>query len=120
MAVGNQSYLDVPRIPLDQSLYVVWPGDGDECTCPLCDDHNCLLLDCECYNTTSFAPKLIYGATDNPQLYWSSVAYEKNNTSVYLFTEARVCGNTLSSFITKIFFTNYTKFLVRGKSIIIP
>ena len=119
MAVGNQSYLDVPRIPPDQSLYVVWPGDGDECTCPLCDDHNCLLRDCECYNTTSFAPKLINGATDNPQLYWSSVAYEKNNTSVFLFTEARVCGNTLSPFITKIFFTNYTKFLVQGKSIII-
>lgn len=111
VALGNTSCLEVPPIPLHQSLYVVWSGDND-CICPLCNDGNCVLSNCQCYTTTSFTPELSTGVMSNTQLCWSNIGYNRNNSNVHFFTEAKVCNGT-DSFISKVFVST-SKFLVRG------
>ena len=50
--------LKIPVILKEQSLYAVWPSDENiDCICPLCDDRNCVLSNCECYNAT-FGPEI--------------------------------------------------------------
>ena len=64
VALGDNGCSKVPDIPEHQSLYAVWPSDdGTDCICPLCDDGDCVLSNCECYNST-FAPELRMGISN--------------------------------------------------------
>ena len=79
--------LKIPVILKEQSLYAVWPNDENtDCICPLCDDGNCILNNCECYNAT-FGPEIIHESTDNFSLCWSDLQTVKNNSHVYFFYE---------------------------------
>ena len=78
--------LKIPVIK-EQSLYAVWPSDEkSDCICPLCDDGNCVLNNCECYNAT-FGPEILHDSTDNFSLCWPDLQTDKNNSRVYFFYE---------------------------------
>ena len=86
----DEGCLRIPVIFKEQGLYAVWPSDHDEnedCICPLCDDGNCVLSNCECYNST-LGPKIIHDSqTDNFSLCWPDMQTDKNGSHVYFFYE---------------------------------
>ena len=118
--------VEIPKIPKMLSLYAVWPTYGeDDCICPLCNDGNCMLHDCGCYNT-SFAPELRLSSTSSKRdegskynLCWPNLMSANNETNVYFFFDALNCtdpGPECESSISRIYQGSY-KFIVRGKLI---
>ena len=80
----------MPVILKDQSLYAVWSSDefiDVDCICPLCDDGNCVLNNCEYYNAT-IGPKVAYDSGDKFSLCWRSLEADMNNSYIYFFYEA--------------------------------
>ena len=118
IALGTNGCLDVPSLLPMKPVYAVWPGDNsNDCTCPLCDDGNCMLNGCQCYSTSTFKPILNVGTTDNVQLCWPNVDVDRNNSNIILFSEARVCDSdnfTTTPIITKTF-VKAQKYVVRGR-----
>ncbi len=118
VALGNGSCIEVPPVLVNQSLYVAWPGDPD-CICPLCNDGNCVLGNCQCYSRSSFAPELNTRMSGNNILCWSNLITSRNNSKVHFFTESTVCNGTglrSGPTFSKRFIGSST-FLVRGKLI---
>ena len=95
VAIGNSSCIEVPPVSAHQSLYVAWPGDPD-CICPLCNDGNCVLANCQCYSIrrSSFALELSTGTSGNNNLYWSNIITSKNNSKVHFFAETTACNGS--------------------------
>lgn len=116
IAIGNSSCIEVPPVLAHQSLYVVWPGDPD-CICPLCNDGNCVLANCQCYSRSSFAPELNTGTSGNNILCWSNLITSKNNSKIHFFAETTVCNGTRlrSGPVFSKRFIGSSKFLIRGK-----
>ena len=116
VALGNSSCIEVPPALVHQSLYVVWPGDPD-CICPLCNDGNCVLSNCRCYSSSSFAPELNAVISGNTMLCWSNFDNSKNNSKIHYIAETTVCNGTglrLGPVFSKRF-VGSSEFLVRGK-----
>ena len=116
VALGNSSCIEVPPVLVHQSLYAVWPGDPD-CICPLCNDGNCVLGNCQCYGSSSFAPELNTGISGNAMLCWSNLDNSKNNSKIHFITETTVCNGTGLRFgpVFSKRFVGSSEFLVRGK-----
>ena len=104
LTLGDDGCLEVPEIPQNQNLYVVWPSDDStDCICPLCDMGNCVLSKCECYkkNSTS-APKLSHNSTGYT-ICWPTLAPEKNNSNVHFFFEAMIKQPDDTQLISRIY-----------------
>ena len=80
----------MPEIPEHQNLYIVWPSDkGTDCICPLCDNGNCVLSNCECYKKNmTFVPEL-QSNYSKYTLCWSNLLTDRNNSYIYFFFEAQ-------------------------------
>lgn len=96
----NESCVEIPNVPPMQSLYIVWPSGGQQdCICPLCDDGNCVLTNCECYST--LAPKLRPTNTSLSYNFCWPVSRLFNNSNVsdiqfYFFYETKNCENNIT------------------------
>ena len=118
ITLGDDGCLEVPKIHEIQSLYVVWPnGDNTDCICPLCDDSDCTLHNCECYNS-AFAPELqLKSGTSlngNYTLCWPRLSSDQNNSEVYFFFEVSTSSSDLS-LINRVYGNN-NNFVVRGET----
>ena len=115
VVLGNSSCIEVPPVSVHQSLYVVWPGDPD-CICPMCNDGNCVLGNCQCYSSSSFAPEINIGISGNAMLCWSNLENNRNNSKIHFFVEIIPCSsNTGSHPLFNKRFVGSSKFVVRGK-----
>ena len=123
MDVGGSSCLEVPTMlpNYKQAHFAVWPDNtGSTCTCPLCyGNDDCILDNCPCYDT-SFAPawSSSSGFADNlnPQLCWSNVGKDRNNSHIHIFTEVIACNEEKSSPFISTALVSSVKLSVRGMS----
>ena len=114
VALRTDGCLDVPELLPMKPLYAVWPSGDNDCVCPVCNDGNCTLNDCQCYSSSNLKPAV---TTSNSQICWPNLSADSNNSHIIFFSEARVCDSfnfTTTPFITKTF-VSAARFLVRGK-----
>ena len=97
----------MPEIPELQNLYVVWPSDnGTDCICPLCDDGNCVLSNCECNKKKmTFVPEL-QSNFSKYTLCWPNLLADRNNSHIYFFFEAQT-HNQPNIFLFRIYDSVY-------------
>ena len=97
MDTGESICLEVPQMLPKQAHFAVWPDNtGGTCTCPLFyGNSNCTLDKCPCYDS-SFVPtwssSIRYADNPHPQLCWSNVGKERNNSYMHIFTEVIACN----------------------------
>ena len=109
VALGDSTCLPLPMVPPLNTLLAVWSdGNQDDCVCPQCNDANCMMYDCHCYNTTSLMPTL-----STNQLCWP---HSSNNSNIYFITQARICDSTGAPFVVSTFVA-VTTLVVRGNII---
>ena len=110
--------VDVPKIPSMQSLYIVWPGrNHQDCICPLCDDGNCVLKNCDCYSTP--APKLRstkFNTTTRYSFCWSQsdlpAVKHASKIQLYFFYETKNCANNDSKLVTPFLVRKYSSYII--------